>query len=61
MKNFWKNEDGVTQVEWVVLIAAIVGVTIVILSLLAPTIGNVAERNANVLDKNHSSQTGNGG
>ncbi|HSF93110.1 MAG TPA: hypothetical protein VLA51_13030 [Paracoccaceae bacterium] len=54
LKVFLANETGGITVEWVVLGALIVAVAIAALSVYAPTLGALADCNANVLDKTHN-------
>lgn len=49
LKAFINDTSAAITVEWVVLVAAIVGIAIAVLTFLAPGIGALASRNANVL------------
>ena len=57
LKAFMENETGGITVEWVVLTAAIVAIAIAALLVYAPSLGDLAECNANVLTKDYNCET----
>ncbi len=42
LKSFWKNESGAVTVDWVVLTAAIVGIAIAVLTVIAGGVNNAS-------------------
>lgn len=52
-REFLQDTSGATTVEWVVIAAAVVGLAIAALSVVAPGINNIANANQNCINESN--------